>query len=106
MSGASAAGVRLFGVRHLSPAGAWHLRRFLDEIRPTAVLIEGPSDAADELRHIVHKATKPPIAILAYTEELPVRTVMWPLASYSPEYEALRWASEHGAHASFIDLPS
>ena len=22
----------LFGIRHLSPSGAWHLRKFLDEI--------------------------------------------------------------------------
>lgn len=112
MSGASAlgastaSGVHIFGVRHLSPAGAWHLRRYLDDIRPTAVLIEGPADADEEIRHLVHPATKPPVAILAYTEEIPVRTVLWPFAAYSPEYEALRWASAHGAHASFIDLPS
>lgn len=35
----------LFGIRHLSPAGAWHLLRLLDEKRPRLVLIEGPSAA-------------------------------------------------------------
>ena len=34
----------LFGVRHLSPGGAHHLLRLLDEIRPELVLIEGPGD--------------------------------------------------------------
>lgn len=96
----------VFGVRHLSPSGAWHLRRFLDEVRPRVVLIEGLADANELIAHITKKATKPPIAILAYTDSLPVRTLVYPLARYSPEYQALMWAKEHDARAEFIDLPS
>lgn len=33
-----------FGIRHLSPAGAYHLRRLLDEREPELILVEGPSD--------------------------------------------------------------
>ena len=44
---------QVYGVRHLSPAGAVHLRRFLDEVDPEVVLIEGPSDATDQLKHLV-----------------------------------------------------
>lgn len=107
MSGAAvAAGVNIFGVRHLSPGGAKHLLEYLDELQPTAVLIEGPGDATDEIRHLTHTVTKPPVAILAFTEDLPVRTVLWPFAVYSPEYQGMRWAKEHGAEAEFIDLPS
>lgn len=102
----NAAGIHVFGVRHLSPAGAKHLVDFLDEIDPTAVLIEGPSDASGEIRHLVHATTKPPVAILAFTEEVPVQTVLWPFAVYSPEYQAMKWAQKHGAYAAFIDLPS
>jgi hypothetical protein len=65
--------VPVFGVRHLSPAGAWHLHRYLDEVRPKVVLVEGLADADDLVVHITKKATKPPIAILAYTDTLPVR---------------------------------
>lgn len=97
---------RLFGVRHLSPGAAYHLLETLEQIKPTAVLIEGPSDATTYIRHLVSEAAEPPVAILAYTEELPVRTAMWPLAVYSPEYQAMKWAVEHGAEARFIDLPS
>ncbi|WP_150268420.1 DUF5682 family protein [Paenibacillus tepidiphilus] len=100
------ASVNIFGVRHLSPGAAKHLLQTLDEIQPTAVLIEGPSDADSEIRHLTHRQTKPPVAILAFTETLPVRTVLWPFAVYSPEYQAMKWAAEHGADASFIDLPS
>lgn len=100
------AGVHFFGVRHLSPGGAQHLLSYLDEIEPTAVLIEGPADATTEIRHILNTTTKPPIAILAFTEEVPVRTALWPLAVYSPEYQAMKWAEQQGAHTAFIDLPS
>ncbi len=106
MSAVGTAGVHVFGVRHLSPGGAWHLLRFLDEVKPTAVLVEGPSDASSEIRHIVRSETAPPIAILAYTNQVPVHTVLWPFASYSPEYAALKWADRNGAESAFIDLPS
>lgn len=98
--------VHVFGVRHLSPSGAWHLRRFLDRIRPKVVLIEGLSDANDLISDMTRKQTRPPIAILAYTQALPVRTLVYPIAKYSPEYQALVWAAENKATAEFIDLPS
>ncbi|MCA8987427.1 MAG: hypothetical protein KDA78_07295 [Planctomycetaceae bacterium] len=100
------ASVNVFGVRHLSPAGAWHLRRYLDEIRPEVVLIEGMSDTESLIQDIVRKDTQPPIAILAYTDELPVRTIVYPFADYSPEYQALLWARENKVQVEFIDLPS
>nr|WP_254075336.1 DUF5682 family protein [Paenibacillus tritici] len=90
----------------MSPGGARHVLEYLNELQPTAVLIEGPGDASAEIRHLTHAVTKPPVAILAFTEDLPVRTVLWPFAVYSPEYQGMKWAQEHGAEAEFIDLPS
>ncbi len=98
--------IHVFGVRHLSPSGAWHLRRFLDQVRPKIVLIEGLDDAASLIPDITRAGTKPPIAILAYTDSQPVRTLVYPVARYSPEYQALKWADEHDAQAEFIDLPA
>lgn len=106
MNPAAQAGVHIFGVRHLSPGGAKHLLEYLEELQPTAVLIEGPSDATDEIRHLTHQATKPPVAILAFTGELPVRTALWPFAVYSPEYQGMKWAKANGAEVAFIDLPA
>jgi len=96
----------IFGVRHLSPAAAWHLRQLLDRVRPKLVLIEGADDADDLIPHIVSPKSKLPIAILAYTTEAPVRTFCYPLATYSPEYQALVWCRENKAKARFMDLPS
>lgn len=98
--------IAVFGVRHLSPGGAWHLRRYLDRLRPKVVLIEGLDDAIALISDITRAGTKPPIAILAYTDSQPVRTLVYPIARYSPEYQAIVWAKEHDARVEFIDLPS
>ncbi len=98
--------INVFGIRHLSPTGAWHLVRHLDAVRPRVVLIEGLADADDLIPHITRKGTKPPIAILAYTDSMPVRTLVYPLARYCAEYQAMVWARENRARVEFIDLPS
>lgn len=98
--------LQIFGVRHLSPAGAWHLRAFLDQHKPKLVLIEGPDDFNDSIMELVHPDAKPPIAILAYTAEVPVRSILYPLAEYSPEYQAILWCKEHQTMCRFMDLPA
>jgi hypothetical protein len=97
---------RIFGVRHLSPAAAHHLHTVLDDPRPTAVLVEGPADATDQIKHLVHKDTRPPLALLASTRQRPVRSILYPLASYSPEWAALTWGVRNKADVRFIDLPA
>src|SRR3954470_11328650 len=98
--------IHVFGVRHLSPGGAWHLRATLDAVRPKVVLIEGLADAGKLIPDLTRTGTRPPVAILAYTDSVPVRTLVYPIATYSPEYQALVWARENRAKVEFIDLPS
>jgi len=104
MNGAGEA--RVFGVRHLSPAGAYHLLAYLDRIKPTAILVEGPSDASEYIGQLTSAGVKPPVALLAYTDRLPVRTLLFPLAAYSPEYQAFVWAAKRGVACEFMDLPT
>lgn len=96
----------LFGVRHLSPAAAFQLRRALDAAAPDLVLVEGPSDLNDQMKWLCHPDTRFPAAILAYTQTPPVRTILYPFAIYSPEIQAILWAHEHGVECRFMDLPS
>ncbi len=95
-----------FGVRHLSPTAAYHLRRALDEAQPRLVLVEGPSDLNGQMEWLCHPETQFPAAILAYTRTPPVRTILWPFAIYSPEIQAILWAHEHQVECRFMDLPS
>ncbi|MBA2113657.1 DUF5682 family protein [Bremerella alba] len=98
--------IPIFGVRHLSPMGAWQLRDYLDEIRPEVILVEGIDDATPLVPDMTRQTTRPPIAILAYTDTLPVRTIVTPFARYSPEFQAILWAAENQVDAQFFDLPS
>lgn len=99
-------GPHYFGIRHLSPAGSHHLLALLGEVKPTAVLIEGPSDAGILAEQLTARGVVPPVAMLAYTDRLPVRTLLYPFAEYSPEYQALLWARRNECRAEFIDLPT
>lgn len=96
----------IFGIRHLSPAGAWYLKQFLTEKQPKLVLVEGPCDFDDQLANFVLPEVKPPIAVLAYTKESPIRTILYPFSEYSPEYQAILWCHENKRECRFMDLPS
>jgi hypothetical protein len=96
----------VFGVRHFSPAAALHVRPWLEALAPDEVLIEGPSDATEELKHLADARTQPPVALLAFTRDRPVRSILFPMAAYSPEWVALRWALENRRVVRFIDLPA
>lgn len=96
----------IFGVRHFSPAGAYYVREYLDKLKPKIVLIEGPSDFNDLIGEIVGKNVSPPIAIMAYTLEAPIQTIVYPFAEFSPEYQAMLWAKENKVECRFCDLPS
>jgi len=98
--------LNIFGVRHLSPAASFHLLQLLEHVQPRCVLIEGPSDADDIIGYLTDSRVKPPVALLAYTADLPVETVAYPYAEYSPEYQAMLWAKKHRAVCRFIDLPA
>ena len=94
------AGVHLVPIRHHSPACALALSALLEEVRPATVLIEGPVEYAALLPSLQDPRTVPPVALLSLGE----RTASYyPLAEFSPEWVALRWAGEHGAEAVFID---
>ena len=94
------AGVHLVPVRHHSPACALALSALLEEVRPGVVLIEGPAEYTSLLPALQDPATVPPVAVLSLTDHA---ASYYPLAEFSPEWVALRWAGRHGARAAFID---
>ncbi|WP_438016307.1 DUF5682 family protein [Sorangium sp. So ce315] len=99
------AAVHLFPVRHHSPRSSATLRAYLDEVRPKAIFVEGPSDATALLGALVDPKTVPPVAILGYRTDGTPASSLWPFAAYSPEYVAVKWAFEHGARVELIDVP-
>lgn len=100
-----AASVSYFGIRHHGPGSARRLVEALDEVRPQEVLIEGPADLSHLLPMLASPQMKPPVALLGYPANMPEKTVFWPFAEYSPEYQAVVWAVQNSVPVRFIDLP-
>ncbi|MGW2821617.1 DUF5682 family protein [Streptomyces sp. NPDC001443] len=96
----------LLGVRHHGPGSARAVRAALDATRPGAVLVEGPAEADVLIPLAADEDMRPPVALLAHAVDEPGRSAFWPLAEFSPEWVAIRWALEHGVPARFIDLPA
>ncbi|MFE2965357.1 DUF5682 family protein [Streptomyces sp. NPDC059340] len=100
------AGPLLLGVRHHGPGSARAVRAALEAATPEVVLIEGPPEADALIPLAAEKDMRPPVALLAHVVDEPGHSAFWPLAEFSPEWVAIRWALEHGVQARFIDLPA
>ncbi|AKH86949.1 hypothetical protein AA958_21690 [Streptomyces sp. CNQ-509] len=96
----------LLGVRHHGPGSARGVAAALDAYRPRVVLIEGPPEADAIVGLAGDEDMRPPVALLAHAVDEPARAGFWPLAHFSPEWVAIRWALRHGAPVRFIDLPA
>lgn len=97
---------QIFGIRHHGPGSARSLSWALERFRPDAILIEGPADADPLVGYVAAEGMAPPVALLAYAPNEPSRAAFWPFAVFSPEWQALRYASEHAVPVSFCDLPA
>jgi Family of unknown function (DUF5682) len=98
-------GISVFGVRHHGPGCARSLRAALERLEPDIVLVEGPPDAQGVLSLIAHEEMRPPVALLIYAPDEPKRAAYYPFTHFSPEWQALRYAVQHGIPARFMDLP-
>ena len=54
---------------------------------------------------VAHPDIKPPVAILVYPADEPRRAVYFPMAVFSPEWQALTWAASSAVPVRFMDLP-
>ncbi|MDQ1517462.1 MAG: hypothetical protein QOE80_3292, partial [Actinomycetota bacterium] len=98
--------VFVLGVRHHGPGSARAVGEALAEIQPDAVLIEGAPEL-DAVAALAGGADMvPPVAGLVYAVDEPRRSAFYPLADFSPEWVALRWALRHGRAVKFCDLPA
>lgn len=98
--------VVFFPVRHHSPMAAVLARRLVETLRPSAVLVEGPSDYNPHLAELAldHEL---PIAVYSYFRESngASRGAYYPFSDYSPEWAVMKAARAAGAETRFIDLP-
>jgi hypothetical protein len=97
--------VNVFGIRHHGPGCARSLLAALRALSPQIILVEGPPDAEGVLPLLAQDGMAPPVALLIYPPDDPQQAVFFPFATFSPEWQALRYSFENKIPARFIDLP-
>ena len=98
--------VRILGIRHHGPGSARAVAAALDQLRPDLVLIEGPPELDAVAALAGSPAMRPPVAALVYAVDNPRRAGFYPMAAFSPEWTALRWATGAERAVRFLDLPA
>jgi len=123
--------ITYFPIRHHSPACAYHIRRFILEQRPVAVLVEGPMSFTSRIELLTDARCVCPVALftnfidkkgrLIHSNDQEIGVEAWPghvlpdmgparfaayypFCDYSPELVALRAGRVVGARLRFIDL--
>lgn len=94
--------VYLIGVRHHSPSLSRVLPELLDHAQPDALVLEIPEEAAPWCEWIAHPDAVAPMAFAVADDGGGIS--FWPLADFSPELTALRWAHAHGVPVICADL--
>ncbi len=97
--------LHLLGIRHHGPGSARSVLAALDELAPDVVLVESPAETTAAFEWVGSEGLVPPVALLGHVIDQPHRAVFAPLASFSPEWQAIRWANEHRVPVEAIDLP-
>jgi len=98
--------LRLFGIRHHGPGSAASLVHALNEFRPDILLLECPADAEAALAAATRPGLVPPVALLLYNPKQHQQASFLPFATFSPEWQAIHWCHQHGAHLRCFDLPA
>jgi Family of unknown function (DUF5682) len=98
--------LHLLGIRHHGPGSARAVLQALNAADPAIVLIEGPADAESMVPFVASAAMVPPVAILIHAQDDPANSSFYPFATFSPEWQAMRWALAKGRPVRFIDLPA
>src|SRR5688572_8046458 len=97
--------VTVFGIRHHGPGSARSLKIALGKFQPDIILVEGPPDANEILYLAAEEGMKPPVALLAYMPDNPEEAVFYPFATFSPEWQAIKYAQQNQVPVNFMDLP-
>lgn len=98
--------VHVLGIRHHGPGSARAVATVLAELDPEIVLIEGPPELDAVAPLAIAAGMQPPVAGLVYAVDAPATASFYPMAVFSPEWVALRWALEHDREVRFLDLPA
>ncbi|HEX7168185.1 MAG TPA: DUF5682 family protein, partial [Acidimicrobiales bacterium] len=88
------------------PGSARAVGAALDELQPDVVLVEGAPELDGVLTLLGERTMSPPVAGLVYAVDEPSLASFYPMARFSPEWVAVRWALANERRVRFADLPT
>lgn len=97
--------LHLFGIRHHGPGCARSLQQALEELQPDLIILEAPQDLEPIFPLACDPEMQPPVAMLVYPRDNPRRSVIYPMTTFSPEWQTLQWAGRSGCPVRAMDLP-
>ncbi|MCU0449255.1 MAG: DUF5682 family protein [Bernardetiaceae bacterium] len=97
--------MHILGIRHHGPGSARRVKEYLETAAPDLILVEGPPDFTELIPHVAAPGMEPPVALLAYHPDEPARALFYPFATFSPEWQAMRYGLAHRVPVRFMDLP-
>ncbi|MFK4639242.1 DUF5682 family protein [Paenarthrobacter histidinolovorans] len=98
--------VHILGIRHHGPGSAHSVAEALSTLKPNLVLVEGPPELDQVIPLVTDPDMVPPVAGLIYAVDEPRLASFYPMATFSPEWVALRWAVSTGTPVRALDLPA
>ena len=98
--------IKVCGIRHHGPGSAKSLSRSLNLDPPDIILLECPQDAQPALVYLGKGKLNPPVAILLYHLDHINLATFYPMAAFSPEWNAIRFAHKKDIELRCIDVPS
>ncbi len=97
--------IQFFGIRHHGPGTAKRLQKALKQMQPDCLLLELPADAQKAVPYLKNEALKPPVSLLIYPPKDLSTVSYFPLAEFSPEWQALKYALKQEIPVVAMDLP-
>ncbi len=96
----------ILGIRHHGVGSAKKVAERLQQIKPDIILIEGPPEITEMLKHIGKKDLVPPVALMVYNSKIPATSTFYPFADFSPEWVAAKYANKNKIPVRAMDLPA
>ena len=98
--------VQTFGIRHHGPGSAKRLLGALERYQPDCLLVEAPQEAEAVFKYLLEDGLKLPVALLLYNPKQLDQASFFPFATFSPEYQAIKWCLTRQIDVRAMDLPA
>lgn len=97
--------MKIYGIRHHGPGSTKSLIKALRNQQPDCIIIEGATDGESLISDVSNEGLIPPVALLTYNPKDFSQAVYAPFATFSPEWQTIKFGLKKNIPVRFMDLP-